>query len=170
MPVPPLPLDVEACQAVVASDRWASQVERDTETGCLLWVGYRDIGGYGRIVARRTGRRSPLLVHRVAYVAATGADIPDGLLLDHLCRVRNCVEPSHLRPCTHQANMTAPGVLLFGGSSNAAKTQCPQGHPYTPENIKWRKSATSVSGRRRQCRTCWNEARRRNAAAKAVRT
>jgi hypothetical protein len=113
-----------------------------------------------------------LLAHRVAYVAATGADIPEGLFLDHLCRVRNCVEPSHLRTVTHRQNMTAPGVLLFGGAQGwkSNVTECPHGHPYTPENTKWRKSATSVSGRRRQCRTCWNEARRRSAAKKAART
>ena len=64
------------------------------ETGCWIWQ--RGLsGGYG---AHAQG-----LAHRVYYERAKGP-IPEGLQLDHLCRVHACVNPDHLEPATNAVN------------------------------------------------------------------
>ena len=88
---------------------------------CWFWIGYCDRPGYGQV--RWHGHRtSP---HRVSYTQLIGL-IPDGLELDHLCRVRNCVNPLHLEPVSHAENMRrgTPGI------HQRAKTHCPRGHIY----------------------------------------
>jgi len=68
--------------------------------GCWIWVAARDNGsGYGRLT--HNGRLQ--LAHRLAYEAWVGP-IPAGLEIDHLCRVKGCVKPSHLEPVTHAEN------------------------------------------------------------------
>ena len=79
------------------------------------------------------------LAHRVAYELQVGP-IPVGLQLDHLCRVRSCVNPAHLEPVTSAEN-TRRGL-------RAMKTHCPQGHPYAGENLLIRPTG------QRRCRTC----------------
>lgn len=118
--------------------------------GCWLWTaaGARSGNGYGRF--HRDGRL--LLAHRVAYEWLVGS-IPDGLELDHLCRVRACVNPGHLEPVTLREN------ILRGESPsarNAVKSECPQGHPYDEANTYVDRTG------RRHCRTC---AKRRKAAS-----
>jgi hypothetical protein len=49
--------------------------------------------------------------------------IPSDKEIDHLCRVRNCVNPEHLEPVTREEN-------LRRGECNGAKTCCPRGHKY----------------------------------------
>lgn len=72
----------------------------DPDTGCWLWQGSLVQGsGYGRLC--RDGVSWP--AHRYFFVRANGP-IPDGLVLDHLCRVRHCVNPAHLEPVTHAEN------------------------------------------------------------------
>src|ERR1019366_1994387 len=69
---------------------------------CWIWVA-STTSGYGRI--HETDRRSRNLVaHKVAYEWASGP-VPDGLTLDHLCRVRSCVNPAHLEPVTRTENV-----------------------------------------------------------------
>lgn len=67
--------------------------------GCWLWNGSLTYDGYGLFRAnnRATG------AHRFAYEYFVGP-IPAGLHIDHLCRVRNCVNPDHLEPVTPQEN------------------------------------------------------------------
>lgn len=69
--------------------------------------------------------RSTLLAHRVVYEALVGP-VPDGLELDHRCRNRACVRPSHLEPVTHQENMRR--------GHWGSRTHCPKGHPYDEAN------------------------------------
>jgi hypothetical protein len=68
-------------------------------SGCLLWTGARSRGGYGNI-GTNTGI---FAVHRVMYELFVGP-IPDGLEIDHLCRVRHCAAPAHLEAVTRQVN------------------------------------------------------------------
>lgn len=67
---------------------------------CWLWVGATNGEGYGCI----TIHNESLMTHRVMYEALVGP-IPDGLFIDHLCRVHNCVNPEHLEPVTHGENV-----------------------------------------------------------------
>lgn len=73
---------------------------------CWLWTGHTTQDGYGRI---RHGAASPTpeathIVHRLVYEQLVGP-IPEGMVLDHICRVRNCVNPKHLEPVTNAENL-----------------------------------------------------------------
>lgn len=90
-----------------------------TPSGC--WpVSGASSDGYARIVV--DGRK--VKAHRWSYEHFVGA-VPDGLVLDHLCRNRACANPEHLEPVTQKEN-----VLRGVGPTavNAAKTECPHGH------------------------------------------
>lgn len=112
-----------------------------TGNGCWLWTGNISNKGYGTIWLDGTNA----LAHRVAYLLAHGS-IPDNAQIDHLCRTRACVRPSHLEAVTCRENLfRSPDTHA---SRNAAKTHCPQGHPYSGENLHIR------SGGGRKCRAC----------------
>lgn len=85
---------------VPMSDRFAGGYEVNEATGCWIWT--RSIGrnGYGII----RDRRKQLLAHRVSYCIAIGP-IAAEHELDHLCRVRRCVNPAHLEPVSHTTNV-----------------------------------------------------------------
>lgn len=122
---------------------WAKVNRTDS---CWLWTGSLS-NGYGNCRFRGRTRGA----HQVAYELRVGP-VPDGLQLDHLCRVRACVNPAHLEAVTQQVN-------IFRGASpvaaNAAKTHCANGHEFTPENTHHR----AEGGRR--CLTCQRAAMRR---------
>lgn len=98
--------------------------------GCWEWTGLINAEGYGTIPrggGQYSGTRFNLLAHRLVYELLVGP-IPEGLQLDHLCRVRNCVNPAHLEPVTQRENtMRSP---IAPAAINARKTHCPRGHPY----------------------------------------
>ena len=89
---------------------------------CWLWTDRPGTGGY----ARYFKNPKSLMAHRFAYEEVIGK-IPRGLILDHLCRVRHCVRPSHLEPVTHQVNILR-GIGLT--AQYAQKTHCRCGRPY----------------------------------------
>ena len=115
---------------------WAGVVKTDD---CWYWTRCTNSGGYGTTFV---GGR-PAYVHRVAYEDLVGP-IPEGLTIDHLCRVRNCVNPAHLEPVTALENMRRGWSFA---NSNALKTHCPQGHRYSAKN-------TGTWDGRRYCKTC----------------
>ncbi len=130
--------------------RFWNKVEK-TET-CWLWAAYISTNGYGYF--NLDGR--PTQAHRVAFELTRGP-IPDGLVTDHLCRVRHCVNPDHLEPVTHREN------ILRGDSPNAhnaRKTHCIHGHPFNAENTYVRSNGN------RMCRPCLNRRRRETRARK----
>lgn len=111
-----------------------------TET-CWLWTGRTDRDGYGAYCANYKDYRA----HRYAYLNLVGP-IPEGLVIDHLCRVRNCVNPSHMEPVTDAENtMRGQGQ----GAVNSKKTHCKYGHEYTEEN-----TYRYNGGKWRNCRKC----------------
>lgn len=80
-------------------DRIADRITIDSN-GCWIWQGCCNRGGYGQVNAGDKTR----LTHRVTYEHYVGP-VPDGLELDHLCRVRRCCNPDHLEPVTRSENM-----------------------------------------------------------------
>lgn len=87
---------------------------------CFLWTGGLNSTGYG--VFNLDGQ--PVGAHRAAWILASGVQIPDGLVIDHLCGTRHCVRKSHLEPVTQRTNMhRSPRVVAA-----AAQRRCPKGH------------------------------------------
>lgn len=126
------------------SSFWA-RVRVNQQSGCWEWAGSKDHGGYGRFKAQ--GKTNS--VHRMAYEALR-ATIPPGLQLDHLCRVRNCVNPAHLEPVTKQENVRRG--LSAAGVPRPKGTHCQRGHEYTPENTQVGINKDGMA--RRSCRIC----------------
>ena len=109
---------------------------------CWYWALAYDVKGYGR--AWFSGRQHK--AHRLVYELLIGK-IPEGLELDHLCRNRLCVNPSHLEPVSHAENVRRGKA----GRHHRSKTHCVNGHEYTPENTYLR--PTQLKGLR-DCRKC----------------
>ena len=96
------------------------------EDGCWLWTASLRLNGYGQM--QWDGKNHG--AHRLVYELLVGP-IPPGLEVDHLCRVRSCVNPDHMEPVTHQEN-SARGLR---GRLSTPKTHCPRNHPYSRENL-----------------------------------
>lgn len=112
-------------------------------TGCWLWVGGCTTGGYGTLGAAHR----MWLAHRFVYTELIGA-IPSGLELDHRCKVRCCVNPTHLEPVTNEENRKRSPTNAC--ALNAAKTICKRGHSLSDAIIR-----ANPNGRRmRVCREC----------------
>ncbi|HET6911263.1 MAG TPA: HNH endonuclease signature motif containing protein [Mycobacteriales bacterium] len=125
---------------------WAKVNKTDS---CWLWTGTLTTPGdrgYGQV---RLNGQFPL-VHRVAYEMLVGP-IPEGMQIDHLCRVRRCVNPAHLEPVTNREN-TARGTSLNG--INARKTHCKRGHKLSGDNLRW-----DNGGKSRRCLQCERDRR-----------
>lgn len=97
--------------------------------GCVLWTGATDGDGrYGSFYYEGRVRRA----HRVAYVMFVGP-IPEGLDLDHLCRVTQCVNPAHMEPVSHGENVLRGESIQ---AKNARKTHCKRGHQFTAVDLR----------------------------------
>ena len=136
---------------------WKRVVKTET---CWLWQGTTNYGGYGIVHRGPRVQTRRFRAHRIAYEMLVGP-IPEGLVIDHLCRVRHCVNPAHMEPVTRGENvMRGIGLPV----QHAAKARCPQGHAYDDANTYLIKTGG------RSCRTCGrNRARakwRRQAAAR----
>ena len=108
---------------------------------CWPWLGALTNWGYGR----PTFAGRAVYAHRLAYELVVGS-VPEGLVLDHLCRNPCCCNPAHLEPVTEREN-----ILRGQGAPalNAAKTHCGRGHPLP------------TTGRPRRCPVCRTESHRR---------
>lgn len=107
-------------------------------SGCWLWGGCQNGTGYGQFRLNDSNR----LTHRIVYELNYGA-IPNGLEIDHLCRVRACCNPTHLEAVDHRTNaLRGVGISAI----YAARTHCKQGHILGGEN--------TLPYRGRSCRVC----------------
>lgn len=106
---------------------------------CWLWRGKVNPDGY--VSFRVDG--ITVVAHRWFYEQLNGK-VNQFLELDHLCRIRHCMNPKHLEVVSSQEN-----ALRSSGfpAINAAKTHCPKGHEYTADNLY-------VYNGSRQCKTC----------------
>lgn len=128
--------------------KWISRFWARIDIGglddCWPWLGAKHSHGYGQLVI--SGKR--LYAHRVAYELSIGP-IPEGYEIDHVkvrgCHKRSCCNPAHLEAVTPEENKLRSG---WDGVTNARKTYCKRGHPYTPEN-------TGINKRgHRYCKAC----------------
>lgn len=96
------------------------------------WLREASLDNHGYAVFNFTsenGKRKSK-AHQFGYELVWGP-IPDGYEPDHLCRVKACCRPSHLESVTHRENMLRGNTIA---AKFAAKTHCPQGHPYDEAN------------------------------------
>jgi hypothetical protein len=134
----------EKARRLVASSRWLGKTAV-TPDGCIQWTGASS-HGYGYISIDRQNFR----VHRVALVAATGVDIPTGLVVDHLCGFTLCVNPDHLEAVEQRVNVLRADRSL--PSQLAKRSRCQNGHPLTGDNLR---SGSTY----RDCLQCRRDAR-----------
>ncbi len=121
------------------ADYW-SRIDGPDPLGCWTWTGPVDAEGYGRIFIYGHYHRA----HRWTYEKLV-AEIPEGLVLDHLCRNTSCVNPWHLEPVTVRVNSRrAP----FAQNCRANSDRCRHGHPWNEAN-----TYISPSGKW-DCRAC----------------
>jgi 5-methylcytosine-specific restriction endonuclease McrA len=122
------------------AERFWSKVQ--VTSSCWLWTGSCNPSGYGILrTVRPDGRWTTIGAHRVSYQLAVGP-IPVSLELDHLCKVRHCVNPAHLEAVSRQENMRR--------GHRANQTHCKRGHPLAGDNLH----ITARETIQRRCRTC----------------
>lgn len=129
--------------------RFWKYVDKDGANGCWNWIGSKTPRGYGLLnlgveFAKGNPAGKMVMTHRLSYEMHKGP-IPEGKVLDHLCRNIACCNPAHLEAVTQREN------LMRGRGAparNAAKTHCKRGHPFDESNTR----LTPKGGR--QCRAC----------------
>ena len=130
---------------------WAKVIKRGPDE-CWGWTAFIAPDGYAKFSVRHD-YHAP--AHRVAYELTIGP-IPDGLMLDHLCRNRGCVNPAHLDPVNCGENLNRSPLTL--NSIARSKTHCPHGHEYDEGNTRIRMNGA------RACRACGREYQQRKRA------
>ncbi len=121
-------------------DEFMSLVMPEPNSGCWLWLGAINRNGYGRF---SNGAHGMLMAHRVSLLLV-GRERPDGMEVDHKCRVRCCVNPDHLEYVTHAENLRRGDTL---SAIAARRTHCRAGHPLSGVNLMMRAG-------KRGCREC----------------
>jgi len=123
--------------------RFRQKIEVDEDTGCWLWTASKNWKGYGQYWLNGTS----VGAHRVAYETLVRPIEPD-LQLDHLCRVRHCVNPWHMQQVSCRENLMRGDTIA---RAHAEATHCPHGHKYE----EWNTYISKCGGR--ICRACWRE-------------
>ena len=126
------------------------------ESGCWIWLGAKQTNGYGHM--GYMGKT--YLAHRVSYEQHVGS-IPENLVIDHMCRVRDCVNPDHLRATTFIDNLFAPNSMSISAVMKR-KTVCPKcGGAYT--KVKRGRECVPCRNARRKVRMAMGLGRRDDA-------
>jgi hypothetical protein len=123
--------------------------------GCWLWEGFETADGYGRVMYDGKSR----FVHRVMYEAVRGA-IPEGLVIDHLCRMRSCCNPDHLEVVTRLVNNQRG---IYPPARYSLRDECSRGHRYAESGYYTKRVYSKRKGsvvEWRICKVCHNDRRR----------
>jgi hypothetical protein len=141
---------------------WA-KVSKPEGADCWIWIGARVNDEYGQMnIAHKR-----VLAHRISYELKYGS-IPTGSLILHHCDVRQCVNPDHLYAGSYSDNIRdrwkrnrASFAKLLAVDRKMVprkrKPTCGKGHPFTPENTRYKKRGLGFA---RQCRECEKQRRR----------
>lgn len=125
-------------------ETWVAQrISCCPNTGCWFFEGRLSSAGYGLI----TARRKTVPAHRFVFQLLRGK-IPEGAVLDHLCRVPFCVNPDHLEPVSHLENVRRGLGAATARARQKAKTHCKYGHPFSGDNLLLVKNGFRI------CKTC----------------
>ncbi len=124
-------------------ERMLQKISPEPNSGCWLWEGAWTTAGYGSMTLNYK-RYYP---HIYCYELANGP-VPDGLELDHLCRMRCCCNPEHVEPVIHAENLRRGMSPL---NARGKRTHCKRGHEFSDTNTKWYTHGKNTS---RICLTC----------------
>lgn len=127
--------------------------------GCILWTGAIDRSGYGKFPITIDGTRRMTGAHRAAWMAHRG-DIQGDLVVDHLCRVRSCVNVDHMELVTGSVNTIRGDHSSKRGRSGRKRP----GEPYAcgrHGRLDGYEKDMGEGRRRWVCRTCAGERRAR---------
>lgn len=119
---------------------------------CWYWEGFINKDGYGMYNNKRA--------HRLAYIEKHG-EYPPNTVTDHLCRVRNCVNPDHLEAVSIAENVRRGNAAKITKQRWASITHCKNGHELTPDNLYLE---VKDSYTRRHCKICKKSNRSRQYA------
>lgn len=125
----------------LSADIYSRAVE--DSAGCWVWQGWKD-NGYGRIRSKGQVYK----VHRVSYEYLVH-EIPDGLVIDHLCSNRSCINPYHMEPVTQAIN-----AARVDQTPKMNGTHCGNQHPLDIDNVYMYQGL-------RKCKTCRRDTQRR---------
>ena len=143
-----------------AVKRFINKVRVCEDTKCWLWTAGLHHKGYAKF---RDDDGRKVFAHRWAYEWFRGP-IPEGLQIDHLCRVRHCVNPWHMEPVTGRENQQRGLKNQF-----TSWTHCAKGHPLSGDNLHITKKGyrRCLECNRQQCREYYHR-RKAKEAAKAA--
>jgi len=110
--------------------RFMKHVRIDPITECWEWIGSKDRDGYGIFFLNS----KPVFAHRFSYIHFYGS-FPDGLVTDHVCRNRCCVNPLHLDAVTVEENNRRALPFYGNGKLGTPRTKCKHGHDLSGDNV-----------------------------------
>ena len=131
----------------------------DRTSTCWLWTAAKDRHGYGVVRWDKKAMRA----HRTVYFLLVGRT---DLELDHLCRVRSCVNPAHLEPVQHAENVARGMSGKVQSAHWALPRNCPRGHSLSGPNL-YTHYNQRLKRLNRQCRECKRTSKVRRRAAGA---
>lgn len=134
------PKDFVGDPTEIESERFWSKVDKGPVSRCWPWTGALSNNGYGKF----RWRNRTVQAHRFAWYLFFKEN-PVNETLDHLCRNRTCVNPSHLSDVSQRENSMRSSNP---SATNSRKTHCIHGHKFTKDNTYIDKQG------RRHCRAC----------------
>lgn len=136
------------CKLIPSIDKGVFFSKVEITSDCWNWKGLINEKGYGQLWLN--GKR--YLAHRISFKLFNG-ELIEGLVIDHKCRNRACVNPDHIRQVTRTINAIENSISL--GAINKYRTHCKSGHELTGKNLYLYRG-------HRECRAC----KKRRSAAK----